>query len=155
MGRSFSRGAAGSPGLARVLSAHAGSPRTISSRGQGWMTAGAPSNFCRRRRDPWPPPWTKAPAILTNLGTKRRGWGRTEVLTFPEATVQGSAPLHERARNVELDLSGQGRRGHSILVQPKSTAASRPCWARLLCGRPRGQACVDQTRCRGGTAGPA
>lgn len=83
---------------------------------------------------------SKLPPDEKNHLTEDAGDRSGRALTSPGAAVWGSAPLRERARSVEPGLRGQGRAGHTILVQPKSTAASSPGWARLLRGRPRGQA---------------
>lgn len=93
-------------------------------------TAGGQGSFCRRSWGPLVSPPTKGPAALQVRGL--RGGDRTAALTFPGAAVRGSAPLRERARKVEPCLRGQGRAGHSILVQPKQAAASSTGRERLL-----------------------
>lgn len=90
--------------------------------------------------DRWPLTGLRHPLPLQ--AREQRGGGRTGALTFPGAAVRGSAPLQEKARSVELGLRGQDRAGHSILVQPKATAASSLGRTRLLCGLLRGEACV-------------
>ena len=98
-------------------------------------TAGAHGDLCGRSGGPLASPRTKEPTTLQVRGCVARE-GSNPALTFPRATVWGFAPLSRRTRSVEPGVRGQGGAAHSILVPPKSTAASSPGWARLLCGRP-------------------
>lgn len=76
-------------------------------------------------------------------------------LTFPGAAVRGFAPLRERAQSVQPGQRGQGRARHSILAQPKSTAAGSTGWERLLCGRPEARRACWPRWCPPTTARPA